>query len=188
MRKWLGIGAILLVGAAGAFWHFHVATRPHGIEPLPNWQPQGPVTAEPKELPEHELCNNFEPLVVEGSTLPPVPCEPGMEFPMLRVVLAPGMEQPPRPDAESGTVLRMPYADEEVVFKVATKEDIDILNSQGPIRGSAFHGSYSTTSKQSKPMNVTPPQPETLPIPESDPAMDYHRQHCPRCSFPYYGK
>jgi len=54
----------------------------------------------------------FEPITVESET-PARPMEPVKDDgPLPRAILAPGMAQPPRPDAEPGQAPRMPYAED----------------------------------------------------------------------------
>jgi hypothetical protein len=107
MRKGLLIGSITvaLVGIGG---YFYFATP----TPAPIVGPVTRSNVPPKQVDDGggETSDVIEPIGVD-SWPTPRPTAPGTDDgPMPRVMLAPGVQQPPRPDVESGGAPRMPYA------------------------------------------------------------------------------
>jgi hypothetical protein len=175
MRKllWIGWGTALL-GCVVGLW-FLVATWPAtDYYPVEKTTAQSPAQKAKEE--DSEPSDVVEPLIVDpgppqvigkGEVGPLVEGEFGVEIglqppaPVSRAVLEPGMKQPPRPDAETGVALRMPYADEKVV-------------GSGPPR--------SEKVEEENPVEESEPK-----VPEA-PAVDPQDQHCPstgRCPAPY---
>jgi hypothetical protein len=186
MRKWLWIGtASVVLGGAGVFWYLDAA---RWFETATTVEVASRATTS-TTTDESEPSDVFEPLPVEGF-------EPFLsqqsdggtsQAPMARVVLEPGTQQPPRPDAESGKILRMPYADEEELPDPSANPWLLLLQ-----RLNIFGRILETTpaeESESKEAASLPANPEpTNPAP--DPATDYHRQHqhCPYtggCPYPY---
>ena len=115
MRKWLCVGMLAaVVSITGGYWFFFknpsATDQRQGILDLVDRltrQKGIDVDAEASETIEV-----IEPLVVDrGSAAPPARLSSD-DGPMPRATWTGGMKQPPRPDVESGRVLRMPYADE----------------------------------------------------------------------------
>jgi hypothetical protein len=120
-----------------------------------------------------ETCETIEPLVVEGCVpAPTVTTDPG---PMTRVVLEPWMTQAPRPDAESSKVLRMPYADEDVMAPLTLNPLTRILETTPLSELKIFEN-----VKENDPSEEA----ENKETPEPMPMLDYHHQY-PYC--PYHG-
>lgn len=110
MRKWLGISCLTIaLGSVGGYFYFEQVTA------VPIRVPEKGVIVEIPKDPrdDAEPSEDVEPIHVSVRTPNVRPLEPTKDDgPLPRVVLEPGVEQPPRPDEESGRVLRMPYADE----------------------------------------------------------------------------
>ncbi len=124
MRKRLGIAAVALVLVGVGYWWQSFDTHPD-LDPsriLANSLPNNDGDA--------ESCDAIEPLVVDRAArgLAALPAPRAVEMEALpRVVQAPGMTQPPRPDADSGAARRMPYADEDEPNAIY-REIIDKVN------------------------------------------------------------
>lgn len=184
MGKWLWLSSALVVAAgANVYWHANPA------RPLVQKVSQATVVLEEaKQHPvpcvparESEACDTIEPLLVDGSPLPQAPVmEPATdEEPATRVVLAQGMRQPPRPDAEAGNVLRMPYADEEDVVGSSTNPVQELVESLLSRLSRTENADDGNAAEESEMKDLNPPMQK--PEPEPNPATDYHRQyqHCP---------
>jgi hypothetical protein len=112
MRKWLCFGIVTIAaGTIGGVW---LCSKPAPIRPVvtrPHVVPSGE-----KHDGEAETSDTIEPLVVDRGvgdvTVRLIP--PAQEEMMPRVLFAPHMQQPPRPDA--GSAPRMPYADEPEIL------------------------------------------------------------------------
>jgi hypothetical protein len=108
MRKWLWISSVTVaLGGVGGYLFFATPTPPAIVGPLTK------LNQPPKIVDDGngEASEPFEPIAVESGT-PARPTAPVKDDgPMSRVVLEPGMQQPPRPDI--GPVApRMPYAED----------------------------------------------------------------------------
>jgi hypothetical protein len=110
MRKRLTIAAIIAATiAVGGYFYFKRTPETRTV-PVSNIVRNGP-----KDDGDAEASEAIEPLRV-GASVEPSPAPSIDEGPMPTVALEPGQQQPPRPDTEPGTRLRMPYADEEAGF------------------------------------------------------------------------
>jgi len=114
MRKWLCLGIVTLAaGCIGGYW---LCSKPASINPVAV-RPQLSKGGE-RHDGDAETSDTIEPLIVESGGGPvlfrPIPL--ASEEMMPRVLFAPGMQQPPRPDAEANKTPRMPYADEEAIL------------------------------------------------------------------------
>lgn len=196
MRKWLGIGVLCAVGAAGAgasgYW---LAARTTG------WIAQGLQVVEkvrglhavgPRDDGNAEPSDVVEPLVVDDGKSPAPEQGPGeLDDAPARVTEQPGAQTPPRPDADSGEAPRMPLADEEPE---------PVAGSWLSVSWTAFKAALSNLEllreKEMTPVSE-PPSEEPMSIPEEpsappqpEPARDYHQNepHCPYhgpCPSPY---
>lgn len=111
MRKWLGIGSLTVaLCSMGGYLYF---SRPTPV-PIMGLGLESLVAIPIKPHPgDTELSEAVEPLRVNDGTPNVGPLAPAQDDgPMTRVVLEPGVTQPPRPDEEPGRAPRMPYADE----------------------------------------------------------------------------
>lgn len=186
MRKWLGIGmlalmlSVALVGV-GAYW---LSTKTNGwtakrqpdvvVRVAQNGDNEG--DAEPSEV--------IEPLIVQRQETPVLEQAAG-EFggELARVVLEPGMDQPPRPDVEPGEVARMPYADEEAGVGFFFFLDWSVIKAKLGKLNTFKQTEKADPTEESENRPTNPPQAEPVP--------DYHQQyqHCPRydgpCPMPY---
>jgi hypothetical protein len=184
MRKWLGIGVcVSMMSAAfvggGVYW---LVTKTARREPAADVRvvqnaTNNDVDAEPSEV--------IEPLVVQQETPAPEVSDavPGE---LARVVIEPGMDQPPRPDVLPDALARMPYADEQpgvgrwfFLDWQAVKAMLSQLNLFTEVEKTAL-------PEESENRETNPP---LLP-PQADPVPDYHQQypHCPYqgpCPMPY---
>src|SRR5258708_5964898 len=110
MRKWLWVGGITIaLGGMGGYLYF---AKP---APSPLVDPLTKMNVPPKVVDDGhgEASEPIEPIPVDSAPPPPRPRAPVKDDgPIARVVLEPGMQQPPRPDAEPGRAPRMPYADD----------------------------------------------------------------------------
>lgn len=189
MRKWLGIGMLsVAVVGVGAYWLFtktNVWTTRRGpaVEEVRVENRKNDGDAEASEV--------IEPLTVYPKYTPApeeVDGEFGVELGVqppsssYRVLLEPGMRQPPRPDAEPGaeTSPRMPFADEEPGIGVwffldwsAIKAKLSKLNLFREIE-------KADPAEESENKETNPPMEQ----PQLPPAPDYHQQY-PHC--PYHG-
>jgi hypothetical protein len=111
MRKWLGIGCLTV--ALGSLGGYLYLSRP---APVPIVDPGVDTVVHVPIKPNDggtESSEEDEPIHVDFGTPNERPAEPAPDAgPMPRVVLEPGVQQPPRPDEEAGRAPRMPYADE----------------------------------------------------------------------------
>ena len=109
MRKWQWIGLLsVALGSAYGYWYWTTPTS-SAIEV----SPFATITPQFKDDGDAEASEVIEPLEVDRlhAVAVQTPEPPIDDGPMPRVLLESGMEQPPRPDVEPGTKLRMPYAD-----------------------------------------------------------------------------
>ncbi|MSQ94446.1 MAG: hypothetical protein EXR98_07810 [Gemmataceae bacterium] len=117
MRKWLYIGTMTFaLGCVGCYFYFNrTATDPILPDNMLKTDDRDRIA---KNDGNAELSETIEPLRVEGGgqTIALSPAPAWLGDPLPRIVLEPGMKQPPRPDGEPGRVLRMPYADEEEIL------------------------------------------------------------------------
>ena len=138
MRKWLLIGAMsAALMSAAAYWYFTTKAAESNSQPNSAYVNRG--LPNDKKDGDAETSEAIEPLIVEGGA-PHVqgsePADGGADHgPMPRVVLRPGMKQPPRPDAALGRGRRMPYADEEEILRVNLDPITRILESELPELG-----------------------------------------------------
>ena len=175
---WIGILAVTLA-CGGTYWYF--STKPAEVISLQGSLGDTTHLVNAKVDGDAETSENgIEPLIVDRGIPDGVQSQepPVDEGPMPRVVLAPGMQQPPRPDAESGLVRRMPYADEEEILGLARpplerilEEDLAPLNIFEELEKA--NRAEESENQESK-----------------APAIDYHHHpmHCPRndgCPAPY---
>ena len=193
MRRWLCIGiAYVVLGGIGIGWYL-LGSKLTTESFVPQTSSSETATrSAPSQTQEGdgEASDAIEPLVVENST--PAQLQQAdwgaEEAPLSRVVLARGMQQPPRPDAQPGQAPRMPYADEceiretplDVLMRIVRSHlaqwNLFVENGQPEDAGTE---------------NVTPAtEPTPQPMPESMPMTDYHHQypHCPYhggCPYPY---
>jgi hypothetical protein len=131
MRKWLGLGVLAIATlSAIAYWHFHKTSEV--VEPNAN---DHRVVRDVKNVPhdgDAEASEVIEPLIVdrgkaqENSEKSPVSVSEPTDT---RVVLAPGMPQPPRPEL---VTRRMPYADEEEFLPIPLNPLTWILDPTAP--------------------------------------------------------
>ncbi len=169
MRKWLFIGTMALsLACIGGYLYFHgTATDPDLPENLLNKDGPNRVA---KNDGDAEQSDTIEPLKVEGSgavnTANPAP--PWTDNPLPRVILEPGMTQPPRPDGEPGRALRMPYADEEGILALPLDPVQRMLKVVFPNLIDELRDAEESEPAQ----NISPP----------------HHQHCPfHGGYPYRG-
>src|SRR5260370_12206638 len=135
MRKWLWIGTLsFTVGSVGGYWYFTANTT--GMNSNRESDDVNRVVLNDKKDGDAEASEEIEPLIVDPGKFsvqdPPAPVDEG---PMPRVVLEPGMKQPPRPDAAPGRPPRMPYADEEGFLALTLDPIEQILESTFPRLG-----------------------------------------------------
>jgi hypothetical protein len=179
MRKWLWIGALsVALSGAGGYWYLSTKTIVD-VGPRPF---VGPVASNGRNDGDAEASDVVEPLIVDrGNTFGVQSPEPPVDDgPMSRVVLEPGMKQPPRPDAEQGRVPRMPYADEEEILGLTGNPVKRILESNLAPLNIFEELEKANPAEESETTEVAPP---ILPVP------DYHHNHCPYhggCPAPYY--
>jgi hypothetical protein len=185
MRKWLWIGTLsFTLGSVGGYWYFTANTT--GMNSNRESDDVNRVVLNDKKDGDAEASEEIEPLIVDhGKFSVQDPAAPVDEGPMPRVVLEPGMKQPPRPDAAPGRAPRMPYADEEG-FLALTLDPIErILESTLPRLGIFEEIDKAAAAEESENKGANPPAPR----PEADRPMNYH-QHCPyypgHCPAPYY--
>ena len=108
MRKWQLVIILSMVALAVGGYLYLTQKSPPKVTPIdPPRAAQGP-----KNDGDAEASEAIEPLRVNEVGAPNA--APTIDDgPMPPVALEPGQQQPPRPDMEPGTKLRMPYADEE---------------------------------------------------------------------------
>lgn len=182
MRKWLWIGALCFtLGSVGGYWHFTRKTT--GTNSNRGSDDVFRVALNDKQDGDAEPSEEIEPLIVDSGKFSALdPAAPVEEGPMPRVVLKPGMKQPPRPDAAP----RMPYADEEEFLAVTLDPIKRILESKAPRLGIFEEIEKADAAEESESKGANPPAAR----PEADPSMNYPHQHCPyyhgRCLVPYY--
>jgi len=201
MRKGLWMAAAVALASVGGYWCFEVAQRlEHATKQITSMQTVRPTQVSPHAERDagEDSDEGVEPLQVGGCVPQTTRCERICEEALARVVLSPGMQLPPRPDAQDGTVLRMPYADEEEEEETPCccwQALLDFVQSlYKPLLSSTRtftcnHGEESESTDVAVPTPATEPVPE--PTPETDPIAEYHRnhpQHCPYhggCPYPY---
>jgi hypothetical protein len=175
MRKWLFSGTMIFaLGCVGGYFYFHrTATDPILPDNMLKTDNNDRIA---KNDGDAELSETIEPLRVEGAGSATVASPPSAwahESPA-RVVLEPGMKQPPRPDGEPDRVLRMPYADEEEILALPLDPIQRMLDVTLPRLNLADE---LNDAEESEPRQVNPP-----------PHMHPHHQHCPYsggCPAPY---
>lgn len=105
--RWLAIASILAAGAGG-YWYYSATPTELPVAPIERTR-SGVVDDGAGEQSEAPI----EPLLVHGGSsgdeTPPAALDAG---PLPRVMLTPGIEQPPRPESSAGVVPTMPYADD----------------------------------------------------------------------------
>jgi hypothetical protein len=164
-KKWLGLAALLTVLAGVGVWYF-ASLRP---TPPTEWTRQHRVNHDG----DAELSDVIEPLWVERGRIEPVPTVRMADEPMARVVLEPGMTQPPRPDLDPNKTLRMPYADEDEILPRTIDPVTRLLQMTRPIIDLFEELNREEQSEA---------RDEETPV--SRPEPDYHRMH-PHCPYPY---
>ena len=188
MRKWFLIGAVAVAlgGIAGSWcydWQQRITT---GVTVLPRVQRTTPRAAPfAKNDGNAEICETIEPLVVErGSSI--ASARPPLDEEALRVVLTPGMTQPPRPDA--GCVLRMPYADEEELLALP-RYPLTLILEAGLSKLNIFEELLKNTDPAEESENKEPMPTAERPEPMPMPNYHHHDQYCPysggHCPAPY---
>ena len=178
MRKWLWLSMIVVAGLGGS-WYFGGWRQTGTTEPWRSEASEGRVVHQdndrrtPANDGDAETSDTIEPLVVEGS-VPAVAPSASNVTPPERAVLAPGMIQPPRPDA----MPRMPYADEDVILIFPLDPLMRILDGTALSGLKIFDG-----LKRAEPAEESEPK-EVAPMPVTDP----HHGHCPYLNggYPYY--
>ena len=171
MNRWLWIGAAtFVVGCVGGYV-FH-----HMTDTVAERIPLAPPNFARNHDSDAETSDAIEPLIVEGALVGGSRRMPsGDAQPMPRVTMTVGTWLPPRFDCEPGTVLRMPYADEDEDWLGLTIDPVlRILESTLP-RLNLFDPAEEAENRAVKPQT---PEPEPMPAP------DYHQQY-PHC--PYHG-
>lgn len=169
MRRKLWIGTLIVaVGSVvGYWWH-----TPRKADPTVD--PVTPFVGPMERGGGTEESELIEPLQVEVRYPVSAPAaEPFDNGPPPRVVLEPDMEQPPRPDVEPGTKLRMPYADEEEGLGLTRVPELEI--GAGPARQKLFELFDKANQVEEAPASMPP-------------LSDYHHPHCPYqggCPAPY---
>ena len=206
MRKWhwVGIGvlsALTVVGSGGwTYWFFgkttvwvakgvqavHVVCLRNGAENGNGGNGGNEGNAEVSDVVEPLVVQKIDSVPAPETTDQPV-SEPA------RVKLEPGMQQPPRPEVESGEIPRMPMADEEVgvgawFFAHWTSVKAALGQLDAVKCPENVDPSTEPESKQADPAAEMPmPEP-----PVTTPAMpDYHHDypHCPyQGPCPYRGQ
>ncbi len=156
------------------------------LAPLPavRFAPINPVRVGPldKGNGDAELSEVIEPLLVDrGNPVGVQTTEPPVDDgPLPPVLLEPGTQQPPRPDADPAFVPRMPYADEEEGLGLKRDPVLRIIDKNLPPLIIFEEFDKTNPAEESEPLNVPPLQ--MIPVP------DYHHQHCPNhggCPAPY---
>jgi hypothetical protein len=170
MRKWLWIGTLsFTLGSVGGYWYF--STKTTGTNSNRESGDVNRVGPSDKKDGDAEMSEEIEPLIVDpGNFNVQNPDAPVDATPMPRVVLEPGMKQPPRPDAAP----RMPYADEDEFLAVTLDPIKRILESTVP-RIDIFEEFEKADAEESENKGANPPAAR----PEANPPMNYHHQHCP---------
>jgi hypothetical protein len=184
MRKWLGIGllsvAVVGVGAYGFYTQTNgwITRRGPDVENVRGQHGKSDGDAEPSDV--------IEPLIVQRPNDAPAPAEVvgGVVVELARVVLEPGMPQPPRPDVnvEPGTE-RMPYADEELGIGVWFFLDWSAIKAKLSKLDIFKEIEKADPTEESENKETNPPA-EPVENPPADPVPDYHQQY-PHC--PYHG-
>src|SRR5262249_2036398 len=171
MRRWLWIGTLsLMLGSIGGYWF--LATKTTETNSSRERDDVNRVVPSDKKDGDAEASEEIEPLIVDPGRFsvqnPVAPVDIG---PMPRVVLEPGMKQPPRPDAAP----RMPYADEEE-FLAVTLDPIKRILESTAARIDVFEKiEKADAAEESENKAVNPPATR----PEANPPMNFHHQHCP---------
>jgi hypothetical protein len=159
MRKFMTmITPVLLVAGISGYCYFTSGSGKQGAPHRDVVTARHPI----RDDGDAETSDAIEPLVVDrGQRTVMIRPVPAADEVPTRVVLAPGMTQPPRPDADA--VLRMPYADED--FHVAPPNPAAALVETALSRLKLFD-------------NLAEPE-------ESGPEVqDFHRVH-PHCPYPF---
>src|SRR5262245_25978372 len=151
MRKWLALAipAAAILGIAG-YWLLSSGSDETNERP-----PRSVVTRQAqRDDGDAEASDVIEPLIVDRGT-PDAPTviftTPFNHGPLPRVTWSPGMDQPVRPDATTGRVLRMPYADEDDILGLRFDPIQRILESKLP------ELNLFEESEERDPMVVPPP-------------------------------
>jgi hypothetical protein len=180
MRKGLWIGSLAVTLACGGIYCYF-NEKPSEVISLQGSLGNTNCLVNAKGDGDAETSEDgIEPLIVERGNPGGVQSQepPIDEGPMPRVVLAPGMQQPPRPDAETGLVRRMPYADEEEILGLA-RPPLERILDGNPVPLKIFEelekANWAEESENQE---------------SKAPAMPYHHypMHCPRnegCPAPY---
>jgi hypothetical protein len=178
MRKWLGIGMLSVVVAAGLgmYWVFtksRTARHEPNVEAARVESSKDDGNAEPSDV--------IEPLVVQGLRNPPADDSGDLVLrtdpPAPAIRLRADMPLPPRPDVELGVVKRMPMADEEPVGGVWFFLDWSMIQAKLSELNIFKEAEKDDPASNSANKETNPPT-EVRPVP------DYHQQH-PHC--PYHG-
>ena len=176
MHKYFWIVVVTAaLGAGSGYWYLTI--KPTDVIPERITIRPVQVLPEVKNDGDAEMSDVIEPIIVDrGSNRGGVQSlePPTDDGPLARVILEPGMQQPPRPDVEPGRVPRMPYADEEEILALPRDPIARILDVTLP-RLDFFDEIDRNPAEESEP-------------PVARPAMDYHQQHCPyhgHCPAPY---
>ncbi|MBI2808637.1 MAG: hypothetical protein HYX68_26915 [Planctomycetes bacterium] len=184
MRKQIWIGTLAMaLGCAAGYWHF--MRQPH--EPLRGQRVAERSKAQRVMPPvidegDAEASDVVEPLVVDRGPQTPTFTEepPWTDEPMARVALTRDMTQPPRPDAEPGAKVRMPYADEQGDGEPNAHPELRL--------GSVLPDQFFELTDKGNPAEESENQ---RAIPGLEPLrqiLDYHYQHCPHhggCPAPF---
>ena len=152
-KQWFCLVPVTLILGSVGYWLY---MKPAETRLMRDWQGH-PVMP---DIKEPEACEVIEPLLVERGKVHVVPPRTPETDPMPRVVLEPGMKQPPRPDEER---VRMPYADEESILPRSDDPIARILDATRAI--------LDPIEEES--------EPETMP--RTMPTCPHHGQ----CPFPY---
>lgn len=164
MRKWLLVGvAMLTLGSATMYWHFNRPTW----EVIDSPPVTPPVRSNGNNDGNAEQSDVIEPLIVDdrpGAYTANITIQPEVAS---RAILATGISQPPRPDAENGAELRMPYAEEDEGLAEVPDPILQIVN--------AVRAAFNL---------MDDPQTQELD-PNQPPMADPHHNHPPHC--PYMG-
>jgi hypothetical protein len=164
MRKWLYFGiATVAASSLGGYW---LCSKPAPIGPMAKRVVSSIHRGETHDG-DAETSDTIEPLIVDhgGNQLIFQPIPLAQVEMMPRVLFAPGMQQPPRPDAEFAETPRMPYADEDELLEL-------------PAKPAAARPAVNALEDIEKEPDASEPAAE-------HPPRDYHRMQ-PHCPFPYY--
>jgi hypothetical protein len=186
MRKWPWIGALTVaLGSVGGYWYFTPAAPEssaiEGIE-IAKSVPHG---EESRGVEESE--DGIEPIVVDrgrsGAAEAPAAVDDG---PLPRVVTVPDGKQPPRPEAGSVRVPRMPYADEP--DSEWARDPVERLLDPKLVRPNIFAEIEKALPAEESEPEEAPTKATPITDPMQRPAHDYHQNQCPYhggCPYPY---